>query len=347
MTTNDSNAAAGGLRGMLDALWRIQARNQGAVLGIVIATEGSTYRKPGALVLLDEHGLRHGAISGGCLEPALEQAARDVHASGCAATVSLDTRSDEDMLFGSGIGCRGLVQVLLLPLPAQAPLARALYAAVDRGEDVRLSLATHADDLGSGAAAFSTDYATTIARWDRHGQPCDALPATALSIDIATPPRVLLLGAGPETAALAALARRLGWFVDVVEHRGRWATYAKLALVDRWIELAPEAAAAMLAGERHDAVLVMTHNYSIDLAWLRHCATHAASYVGLLGPPARRDALLADLDAPVRVQLAPRLHAPVGLDLGGEGGEAVALAIAAQLQQHFSTPQRDRARADG
>lgn len=334
MTTNDTNAAAGGLRGLLDALWRIHARSENAVLGIVIATEGSTYQKPGALVLLDGNGLRHGVISGGCLEPALEDAARKVHEDQCATTVEFDTRSDEDLLFGSGIGCRGRVSLLLLPLPPRAPLARALFAALDRGVGLELAFALSASALGAGRAR--SDGASAIsAQWDRQGRAGAADIETNLHIDVAVPPRLLLLGAGPETATLALIARRLGWFVDVVEHRGRWAAFAKDAAIDRLIDLAPEAAIAALADERYDAMLLMNHNYSLDLDWLRFCAAGAAGYVGLLGPAARRDALLAELDDAARARVASRLRAPVGLDLGGHGGEAVALAIAAQLQQYF------------
>jgi xanthine dehydrogenase accessory factor len=340
--TNDTNAAAGGLRGLLDVLWRIHARNENAVLGIVTATEGSTYQKPGALVLLDGKGLRHGVISGGCLEPALEEAARKVHESGRAATVEFDTRSDEDLLFGSGIGCRGRVALLLLPLPPQAPLARALFAALDRGVDLHLSFVLDESDLGAGSASFARDAASApCAQWTRDGRAAETgAIATTLHIDIATPQRLLLLGAGPETAPLALIARRLGWFADLVEHRGRWAAFASGAALDRRIDFAPAAAAVALAGERYDAMLLMNHNYSLDLDWLRFCAAGEAGYVGLLGPAARRDALLAELDIAARARLVPRLHAPVGLDLGGHGGEAVALAIAAQLQQHFSRLSR-------
>jgi xanthine dehydrogenase accessory factor len=341
MTNNEMHAPAGGLRGLLHVLWRIHARNENAVLGIVTATEGSTYQKSGALVLLDGKGLRHGVISGGCLEPALEGAARKVHDSGQAATVEFDTRSDEDLLFGSGIGCRGRVALLLLPLPPQAPLARALFAALDRGVGLHLAFALEESELGAGSAAFIDDASPGFtAQWDREGRARQTPVATTLNIAVAPPPRLLLLGAGPETAPLALIARRLGWFVDLVEHRGRWAAFARDAAIDRLIEFAPAAAAAALAGERYDAMLLMNHNYSLDLDWLRYCAADEAGYVGLLGPGARRDALLAELDAESRARLAPRLHAPVGLDLGGHGGEAVALAIAAQLQQHFSARSR-------
>ncbi len=166
----------GGLRGLLDSLWRMHTRDETAVLGVVIGTEGSTYQKTGALVLLDGNGLRHGVISGGCLEPALEQAARDVHASGRAAIADFDTRSDEDLLFGSGIGCRGRVQLLLLPLPPKSPLARALFTLLDKGVSARLSFAAAGDAVGAGHAAFPAQNPTMrqpVLNWDTRGLTSD------------------------------------------------------------------------------------------------------------------------------------------------------------------------------
>ncbi len=335
-----SHNSTGGLRGLLDALWRIHTREQSAVLGVVIATEGSTYRKPGALVLLDSAGLRHGVISGGCLEPALEDAARAVHASGRATSVEFDTRSDEDLLFGSGTGCRGRVRLLLLPLPPRGPLSRALFAVLEGGATLDVALVAIGEETGAGVASLAS--APTQSRpatsfvWDVRGNATDATPMPTLRVRVAPPPQLLLLGAGPETAPLAEFARRLGWFVGVVEHRGRWAGFARTAQVERLIELAPEAAAKELANERPDVAIVMSHNYAIDLHWLRHCADSDIGYIGLLGPVARRDALLGDLGDAQVARLRRRLHAPVGLDLGGHGGEIVALAIAAELQQHFA-----------
>jgi len=335
----------GGLRGLTDALWRVRKHDDTAVLGIVIATEGSTYRKRDALVLLDHGGLRHGVISGGCLEPALENAARAVLESGHAVCAEFDTRSDEDLLFGSGIGCRGRVRLALLPLPPQAPLARALFGVVEHGVALDVALRVDGGDLGAGYAEFvenSTMQHPGFA-WDAGGRDASMIDTTrAHTLRIAPPAQILLLGAGPETAPFATFARRLGWCVSVVEHRGRWAAFARAAQVDELIDLAPEASAARLARERADAaipdaVVLMSHNYAIDLAHLRACARSAIRYVGLLGPGARRDALLAELGDELAAALRPRLHAPVGLDLGGHGGEAVALAIAAELQQHFSS----------
>jgi xanthine dehydrogenase accessory factor len=345
MELNETANTHGGLRGLLETLWRIHTRDQAAVLGIVIATDGSTYQKPGALVLLDATGLRHGVISGGCLEPALEHAAHDVHVRGRAALVEFDTRSDDDMLFGSGIGCRGRVQLLLLPLPPQAPLARALFGALDLGVALTLSLAIDAANAGAGFATFATKSTMqhSALRWDNSGGASDVEVDAALSVQVPPAPRLLLLGAGPETPPLAAFARRLGWFVSVVEHRGRWAAFAHAARVDRVFDWPPTLAAARLDDEAAEAIIVMSHNYAMDLQHLAYCARSKASYVGLLGPVARRDALLGELNANDRALIAPRLHAPVGLDLGGHGAEAIALAIAAELQRHFAARSRSHA----
>ncbi len=338
MELSETRRTCGGLRGLLDTLWRIHTRDALAMLGVVIATEGSTYQKPGALVLLDANGVRHGGISGGCLEPALEDAAKEVYASGRAAAVDFDTRGDDDLLFGSGIGCRGRIHLLLLPLPAQGPLARALFGALEQGVSLDLALTASGADAGAGVATLVSESSEPQAelRWDATGRASRCAATADLTLRIAPPPRLLLLGAGPETPPLAAIAHRMGWFVSAVEQRGRWSAFAQTASIDRLFDLAPAAAATALGDERADAIIVMSHNYAVDLAYLRFCADSDAGYVGLLGPGARRDALLGELDAATAQRLRARLHAPVGLDLGGHGAEAIALAIAAELQQYFT-----------
>jgi xanthine dehydrogenase accessory factor len=328
----------GGIRGLLDELDRLHAAGKAAVLGIVVATEGSTYQKPGALVLLDRSGMRHGVISGGCLEPELERRAEAVFASGCAALVDFDTRSDEDLVFGSGTGCRGRVHLLLLPQPADAPLAQALRHASQAGLALNLALILSGAAPGSGTATCERSQATAPINWSWNAEGA-AQQAMAIEPDcrlrIAPPPRVLLLGAGPETPPLLESMQRFGWFTTVVEHRGRWSAFARAGNAGRFVEAAPALAFEALAGERSDAAIVMSHNYTLDAQYLRFCAGRDIGYVGLLGPGGRRDQLLAEL-GDAATALLPRLHAPVGLDLGGTGPEAIALAIVAELQQTFA-----------
>jgi xanthine dehydrogenase accessory factor len=326
----------GGTLGLLDELDRLHAAGKPALLGIVVATEGSTYRKPGALVLLGPDGLRHGVISGGCLEPELERRAQDVFASGRAAVIDFDTRSDEDLVFGSGTGCRGRVHLLLLPQPVAAPLAQSLRAAGQGGAAVHVALALSGNAVGAGSARTADAAGGGVRHWGADGAAADAGPdAIGVTLRIEPPPRLLLLGAGPETPAFVGFARQFGWRVELVEHRARWSRFARAAAPPRLIELAPASAAERWRENHFDAAIVMSHNYALDLQQLRLCADSPIGYIGLLGPPARRDALLAELGADAD-GLRPRLHAPVGLDLGGSGPEAIALAIAAELQQFFA-----------
>jgi xanthine dehydrogenase accessory factor len=143
----------GGLRALVAGIEALAAARRDSVLCVVVATSGSTYRKPGALILLDAAGMRVGALSGGCLEAELEVRARDVLANGAAQHARFDTSGDEDRVFGSGTGCGGSTEVLLLPLPAAAsPLRRALRAADAQGIEIALSLVTSGEHIGCGTA---------------------------------------------------------------------------------------------------------------------------------------------------------------------------------------------------
>jgi len=152
-------------------------------------------------------------------------------------------------------------------------------------------------------------------------------------VSIRPPPLLLLLGAGPEAPPLLRIARTLGWFAWVADHRDGLLGSARVGEADRIVRGRPAAALAEIVDEPLDAAVVMTHLAEHDLEALRALSSREASYVGLLGPRARRDELLARLTAGERTALESRLHAPVGLPLGGEGPEAIALAIVAELQQ--------------
>ncbi|HEU0152316.1 MAG TPA: XdhC family protein [Arenimonas sp.] len=311
----------GGLRGVLEAARALRAAGQAFALALVTDTEGSTYRKAGALAVVASDGGRTGTISGGCLEPALVQLCQQVIADGRAACTVFDTRGDDDLLFGSGSGCRGRMRVLAWPLPGAGDgLLDAVLAADEAGRRLAVAVAVDAEPPG-----WRVVYA-------------DA-PATTgeVSVRIAPVPRVLVLGAGPEAAPLLALGHALGWHLQVADHREGLLADPRLPASVPRLSLRPAAALAALPRPA-DAVLVMTHLASADLEALRALADTAAPYVGLLGPPGRRDELLAELDIAARQRLQPRLRAPVGLFLGGEGPEAIALAIAADLQRHFHAP---------
>jgi xanthine dehydrogenase accessory factor len=147
-------------------------------------------------------------------------------------------------------------------------------------------------------------------------------------------PRVVIVGAGPEAAPLIRITRVLGWKCVVLDHRPS-RLQAISALCDCRGPSRPGEALSLTTWTPRDAVIVMTHSATNDLDALRALSRSSPEFIGLLGPASRRNGLLSQLDPSERVTLERRLHAPVGLNLGGHGPEAIALSIAAELQQHF------------
>ena len=151
-------------------------------------------------------------------------------------------------------------------------------------------------------------------------------------VQVAAPPRVLVFGAGPETQTLLPLLRSLGWMTTLVERRARWQVEAQHA--DTVIEATPEIALSSLDAQGFDAALVMNHNFEMDREALFALGNTSIPFIGLLGPMRRKDDLFRVLPVAARDALQPRLRSPVGLKLGGQGPEAIALSIAAQLQAY-------------
>lgn len=332
---------------------RERAAQRALALGVLVHTAGSTYRKPGALILIAADGEYGGLISGGCLEGDLREHARAVIASGAATSVRYDMRTADDLLWGLGLGCEGAMQILLLqvgPANGWQPLAHlaAALAAYERTAVGVIVESTHAE-VRPGSVVLPTAASASA------GAPQS--PALALSavqellrkaaergetgwleqsswklfvLPLSLPPRILLLGAGPDALPVVDLAVRLGWKVTLVDHRAAYAVPAHFPGAEDVILARPETLASAVDLTRFVAAIVMSHHLPSDLAYLRVLAAGTIPYVGLLGPAVRRERLLADLGADAG-ELARRLHAPVGLPLGGRSPESIALAIIAQL----------------
>jgi xanthine dehydrogenase accessory factor len=298
----------GGQRAVIEAARAMRDSGRDFALVLVVHTEGSTYRKPGALALVGADGTQVGVISGGCLEPGVAALAQECMRAGVPRVAVFDTRSDDDLLFGSGSGCRGRMQILALPRDgaSRAQIDAILQAGIEQ-RPVTLALRALAPGI-----------------------------LDAGDVTIRPSPRLLLVGAGPEAGPLLQIGRALGWYFCVSDHREALLAAGRVGEADRTMPLRPAPAIGWLVREPFDAVLVMTHVASTDLEALRTLAAVDVAYIGLVGPPARRDELLAQLTPGERHALHGRLHAPVGLPLGGEGPEAIALAIAAELQSVFS-----------
>nr|WP_295381622.1 XdhC/CoxI family protein [Pseudoxanthomonas sp.] len=309
-------------RKVLEAAMRAMAiGDAGAALAIVMDTEGSTYAHAGAMALFGGRDGQVGWLSGGCLEPDIQRRAQAAAEAGTLDWMDIDTRDDEDLLSGSAVGCRGRLHLALLPLARLDGLATLLDAWRQGSAALHWTLSA-AGDLQVRLHEQSAQWRLPTA------PPAEAPRQAAYTLAIRAAPRVLICGAGPETPLLVPWLRELGWRVTVAERRPRWRPAA--ALADQAWEVSPTDAA--LRASDHDAALVMHHHFELDREALAALADTGLPFIGLLGPGRRRDDLFKVLPGDVRERLRHRLRSPIGLRLGGQGPEAIALSIAAQLQ---------------
>ena len=334
-----------------------QWRQGGAsVLITLIHAEGSSYRRPGAHLLVGPDGQCAGSISGGCLEAEVVRKAEWIVRAG-AVVERYSTLFDDTAEIPYGLGCGGVVDLLLEPV--ETAECRALLAAIEAslsgvearvatwlpGQGRRLARAIFAADgsvifasEGLSAAEVEAVRAACAAEDVSAGilAHAERVPATErLYVERLTPPqRLFVLGAGGDAKPVVTMAALLRWRVTVADGR------AQMARAERFPEAERVVAASSIAdlGVRAaDAVVLMTHSYEQDRALLTGLLgeSEVPGYIGLLGASHRSSLLLAEAASALGVSVAEccdRVWAPVGLDLGGDGAEAIALAIIAEVQ---------------
>jgi xanthine/CO dehydrogenase XdhC/CoxF family maturation factor len=310
------------LHRLLPLFDRARVSREPLVLATVVRTGGSTYAKPGALMLIASDGEYAGLLSGGCLEGDLRERARGVAASGAATIVSYDLRSTTDQLFGLGAGCEGAMDILLTRVDAAdgwQPLA-GMAASFHADRELRVSFV-----VAGGNSEFPLGRAWPFDPGRRIPDDVEIFTAT-----ITPPPRILLLGGGPDARPVAELCVFLGWRVTVADHRASYLSPERFPPSTRLVEVRADEFATAVRLADHAAAIVMSHHLESDLHYLRALSRSTVPYVGLLGPAGRREKLLADLGADAAA-LRPRLRAPVGLDIGGRAPESIALSIVAEV----------------
>ena len=342
-----------------------RAASRACALATVVDVAGSAYRRPGARMLVTGDGQLTGAISGGCLEGDARRRARQCLQRGQPTVVTYDsTDPDDDLQFGAALGCQGVVQILLEPLDFQnennplellrtwwegaeepAVLATVFHlngastAPAQVGE--RLLLTTDGAVQG-GLQTTSALYATILA--DARQALATRQPATRaysagagavrVSLEILRPPvRLTIFGAGNDVQPVVRLAASLGWRVRVLDGRPNLAQAARFPEAEA-VQVVPVEQVESLLPDRSFALL-MTHNYYYDLAALRLLLAAPTPYIGLLGPRKKYLRLLEDLTKTIpdaAERLRPRLHSPIGLNLGAETSGEIALAVVAEIQ---------------
>jgi xanthine dehydrogenase accessory factor len=340
---------------VLAAIESLHGRGQRMALATVIAVRGSTYRRPGARLLVPEEGAPVGNISGGCLEADIADVAHTVMSENTTRIASWDLTADDDAVWGLGLGCNGAIDVFIEPADKAADLAGVLRTSIESRCPIGVATVLRSDDSGVEPGARVVVSSTGDVRGSLGAARVDAEAVRAASellqgghseirvldggtlvfVEVLEPPPTLLVcGAGHDAIALVRGAAFLGWKVTVVDDRPalltaeRFPEAGELLAVDR-----PGEAARSDRVDRLTHVVVMTHNFLRDKEYLRSFASSPAPYVAVLGPAARTERLLAELGDEGSLDRLDRtrIYAPAGLDLGSENPEEIAVAILAEI----------------
>lgn len=333
------------------------AAGKPAALATVVGVEGSSYRRPGARMLVAEDGRTWGGVSGGCLERDVAARGRGVIATGRPIICRYDTGDDEVPSLGATTGCGGVVELLLQPVSAQAPGALPMLARVlKRRETVSIATVVRASGAlaGSEGTCLATDEDTcnSIVAGEvlaSAGEPARVVQVRTADgtaevfVERLVPPQALVIfGAGPDAAPMVTIAKTLGWHVTVVGTRPASGMAERFPAADRLAVTASDDPTEGVDMPGDCAVLVMTHNLARDRAILGQLPRELR-YLGILGPRHRTARLLSEIPANPVFREA---FTPMGLDLGAQTPEEIALSVTAEIQavvrQAAITPLRER-----
>jgi xanthine dehydrogenase accessory factor len=352
-----------GLSALL-GFYRAHRSDEALVLGTVISTEGSTYRKPGAMMLIAADSTYLGLISGGCLEADLAAHAKQVFADGITRKVCYDMSHGDDFAWGLGLGCDGIIELMLQRLDSDSGYD--LFEALDQAWQAKsrglLTLVTTSGDPEYPEGTFVLDCGTEFCTGDRLPMNSPHSPEGTLfarghdmsrrywqdSIDsdngkidlllipIMAPPSILICGAGHDALPVARLAIEMGWNCTIVDHRAGFARADRFPSGCEVTVLQTDELDTKIPLHQVDAAVLMTHHLGHDRQYLSQVVKAEIAYIGMLGPRARRDRLLGEIGA-----TNVRVHGPAGLDIGAEMPESIALAIIAEI--HAFLNRRDGA----
>lgn len=360
-----------------DILAALRGLTEPAVLVTVVAVEGSTYRRPGArmLVAAGLPGGRIGSISGGCLEDEACRRAWHLTEKG-PSVVTYETGLDDGPGPGYTLGCGGRVTALFERVGPGLNPDYLRFVDRHRGEGRACIVATVIAVEGDSAMRIGDRPLLASEVGESVPRSSDRILATEAQLVLETsrsrqfvldapggrahvlvevvpaPVHLFVFGTGHDAEPVASLASRLGWRVTTVgkkvsdSARARFGPFGEVIAID--------AAAHRVAGPlpRRSAAIVMNHNYIQDSESIAALLGSNAAYIGILGPRHRTDAMLSDIASTQSFDAAgiaarsdlSRVHAPIGLDIGAETPEEVALAIVAEVQAFFTASDGGRLR---
>jgi xanthine/CO dehydrogenase XdhC/CoxF family maturation factor len=352
------------IRDIIKAFDEAQKLGKQTALATVVHVEGSSYRRPGARMLIEDDGQLTGAISGGCLEGDALRKALLVMTEKRSRLVTYDTMDDDDAKFGVGLGCNGIIQVLIEPIDISNPDNPIQYLKKVNEKRQTVALVT----LFSLKDRKDTQYGTCLLLKE-DGDLVQHVPilkdvlladanevlinqnssfknytsddhnVTAFIEVIKPPVSIIIIGAGNDVVPVVNMADILGWETTVVDGRANYAKQERFVSACQVLVAKPENVLEQITIDEHTVFLLMTHNFNYDMAMLRQLLGKNVTYIGMLGPKKKRERMLNELKdegSNFTEQQLSVLHSPVGLDIGAETSEEIALSILAEIKAMFA-----------
>ncbi|MCK6206826.1 XdhC/CoxI family protein [Bacillus infantis] len=306
-------------------------------LAVIIHVEGSSYKKEGAAMLLMANGERIGTLTAGCLEEDLAIRAKAVHAEGKSSAVQYDLSSEDDLSWGQGAGCNGVITILLEPITKELRQHLLLLKEnLDKGKAVvRIIRLTDSFDLKGevyiaedGTKFGSSNFPFTL-EVDRKDpillNETEGGPDLFFVHPIFPVPRLYVFGAGEDARPLVSLAARTGFKVLIVDWRPALCSPEHFPEAAGWIVGKAEEVLDKIIFSKRDFAVIMTHQFEKDRMILARMMDAPLSYIGVLGPARRTERLLGGRTAPEAV------HSPAGLPIGAKGPEEIAVSIVGEM----------------
>jgi len=344
------------------------AKNTGkkSALAAVVHLNGSSYRRPGARMLVTDEGELTGAISGGCLEGDALRKAMMVLSQQKSKLVTYDTSDEDDATIGIQLGCAGVIQVLFEPInenDVNNPIQLLSKAMALRQKSVLVTLFSLEDKKNeqpgtcllleengniSGHIPFpeiNNEIMSDVYEAMKHQNSSfknytrDDIHITAFIEFLQPPVSLVIVGAGNDALPLMQMADITGWDVRIVDGRSTHAKHERFASACQVIVSKPEQVLEQIEIDSQTVFVLMTHNYNYDLAMLKALLVRDVTYIGLLGPKKKLDRMLDEMreeGIEINEERLQDIYGPVGLEIGAETAEEIAVSIIAEIKAVLS-----------
>ena len=348
-------------KNIVAAFQKIREKGQKAAIATVVKVRGSSYRSPGARMLITEDGHWVGSISGGCLEGDALRKARLVMTNNTPLTVTYDTREESNQNLGIGLGCNGVIDVLIEPIHEDQKLnpISIFERLIDKKEPVAMAtiyqgVCTGEKLLITADGVIEDNFSDTLLR-DKVKRDLEIVFQSARSetktythhekavgvfIELIQPTvSLILFGGGFDARPVSTLAKSLGWEVAVTDEcvahiaplffpSADKLSLCKREFIDRDFDITP-----------YTACVLMSHNYEYDRDVLKKLVKTTTPYIGILGPRKRFEKMQKEFREQGLIfsdHDLHRIHSPIGLDIGAEAPDEIAISIIAEIQSKFA-----------